>query len=73
MAKIYEGLIKQLAFYLTVVFEIALPPVVGFVVGSYADRYLGTSPLLSLVLLAGGLGASIRRLLLLKAKLEKER
>lgn len=72
MARIDEGLVKQLALYLTVIFEVALPPIAGFVIGRYIDDYFGTTPFLSLILLLAGIGAGLRQLLILKEKFEKK-
>ena len=60
-----------MALYLTVIFEVALPPVVGFIIGMYLDEYLGTSPIMSLIFLSVGMGTGVRRLLMLKRRLEK--
>ena len=63
MSKATERFVDGLR-YTALGFEFATIIVVAVVVGYHADRYLGSAPLVMIVLIAGGFAGAIRRLLL---------
>ena len=56
------GMIQQLAAFVTIPFVLAVPPVVGWWMGSYMDDYFGTAPYLMYLMIVMGFIAGFREL-----------
>lgn len=52
--------LKMIGIYGTIPFVLAIPPIVGWLIGTWLDKWLGTSPFLMYVLIVLGLIAGIR-------------
>lgn len=52
--------VRQIGIFITVPFVLAVPPVVGWFIGSLLDSYFGTAPYLMLLLIALGIAAGFR-------------
>jgi ATP synthase protein I len=51
---------KMIGIYMTIPFVLAVPPIVGWLIGTWLDKKLETSPYLMYVLLILGFAAGIR-------------
>lgn len=51
---------KQFAIYLTIPFVLAVPPVLGWFVGTWLDEKLHTKPIFMYVMIVLGLIAAVR-------------
>lgn len=52
--------VKQLGAYITIPFALAVPPVLGWLAGSWLDKILGCAPLLMYLLIVLGFIAGFR-------------
>lgn len=52
--------LKKVGMLITIPFMLAVPPVIGLLIGHFLDRYFGTDPYLMYFLLILGLIAGIR-------------
>ena len=59
-----SGFLKRMAAVSGMVLEMAALAILGGLAGSWLDTRLGTGPLLFLLLLFGGMGAGMARMLL---------
>ncbi len=53
---------RQVGIYATVPFVLAVPPIIGWLIGSWLDGILGTSPFLRYILLVLGFVAGFREI-----------
>ncbi len=54
--------LRQLGIYMTIPFVLAVPPLVGWLIGSRLDNWLGTKPYLMFFLIFLGFVAGVREL-----------
>jgi ATP synthase protein I len=52
----------QIGVFVTIPFLLAVPPIVGWFLGTWIDQYLGTQPYLAFILLACGFIAGFREM-----------
>jgi ATP synthase protein I len=64
--------LSALATYGTVGIEMGLSLVIGLGIGYAIDRWLGTSPIFTLIFMMFGLASGMRRLYTLWKRIEKE-
>ncbi len=62
---------KELAYFSSLGFQVALSIAIGLAVGVYLDRKFGTAPWLMLVFLAMGIAAGFRNIWLVIRKIRK--
>jgi ATP synthase protein I len=62
---------KEMAYFSSLGFQVALSIVIGLAAGVYLDRKFGTSPWLTLILLGMGIVAGFRNLWLAIRKIRK--
>ncbi|MFP4474872.1 MAG: AtpZ/AtpI family protein [Desulfatibacillaceae bacterium] len=55
--------IREMAYFASIGMSVALSVVIGLVIGVVLDRYLGTQPWLTLIVLGLGIAAGFRNLL----------
>lgn len=55
-----EKKIRQLGIYLTIPFVLAVPPIVGWFIGSRLDIFFATTPMLTYVFIILGLFSGFR-------------
>ena len=64
--------VRELAYYSSLGFQIALPIIIGFVIGSYLDENVfHSTPWAMLIFLALGIAAGVRNIALAIKKLKK--
>lgn len=51
--------IKQIGAFVTIPFVLAVPPILGWLIGSWLDKEFGTAPFLMLILIIFGFAAGI--------------
>lgn len=54
--------LQMIGIYVTIPFILAVPPVIGWLIGTWLDKFFGTSPLLMYLLIILGFAAGIREL-----------
>lgn len=52
--------LKQVGIYMTIPFVLAVPPLVGWLIGNWLDKWLGSAPFLMFFLIILGIVAGIR-------------
>ncbi len=52
--------IRLLATFMTIPFILAVPPIIGWFIGSWLDKQWGTAPLLMYILIVLGIVAGVR-------------
>lgn len=52
--------LQKMGVFITIPFVLAVPPVIGYWIGNYLDKYFSTSPYISYLLLALGFAAGVR-------------
>lgn len=52
--------VQLIAAYITIPFVLGVPPIIGWLIGSWLDKYFGTGPYLMFVLIALGFIAGFR-------------
>lgn len=51
---------KQLGIFVTIPFVLAVPPVLGWFIGTWIDEKLGTKPVFMYIMIALGFAAAVR-------------
>lgn len=54
--------IKQISIFITIPFVIAIPPIIGWFIGNFLDKWLHTEPFLTYFMILCGIIAGIREL-----------
>jgi ATP synthase protein I len=63
---------RRIGLFLTIPMTLALAPTVGFLLGWFCDRKLGTFPWLTVLMLIGGFVAGAREVWLLVRRFERK-
>ena len=71
MKKDTKDMLKELAYYSSLGFSIALAIFIGLFIGLFLDRWLGTKPLFMFIFLGLGIAAGFRNMLLAMKKIKK--
>ena len=56
----FQNNVKQIGVFMTVPFVLAVPPVIGWMIGSWLDHYFNTTPVIMYIFLALGFIAGFR-------------
>jgi ATP synthase protein I len=64
--------VRLIAAYVTIPFVLAVPPVIGWLIGSWLDKYLDTKPYIMYTLILFGFIAGFRELYRIVKKFGKE-
>jgi ATP synthase protein I len=52
--------LRQAGVYVTIPFALGIPPILGWLIGEWLDRLMGTSPVFMYLLIALGFAAGFR-------------
>jgi ATP synthase protein I len=73
MTKAKNKLFEQLLRYSTIGLEMGISVAIGIVLGYFLDRYLGTTPWLTLIFMLLGVAAAFRSLFALMKTINKNK